>query len=310
MRGHLVERKGGWDCHGLPVEIAVEQQLGITSKAEIEERIGIERFNAECRESVFAFLEEWNRLTERIGFWIDLDDAYRTLDESYIESVWWALAQIHAARAALRGPQGRALLPALRDDAVLARGGARLPGRGRPERVPEAPAWRAARSGCSCGRRRRGRCPATWRWRSRRAPATRGRAWAMRRSCSPRTASRRCSARRRRSLERLHGRASWCERYRRLRGADLRRDRPRARRAADPRRRLRDDRGRHRHRAPGARLRRGRLPRGRRRAQVPFDATRAAHALQPGARRRHLRRARARAATGARSRGASSRTRS
>jgi isoleucyl-tRNA synthetase len=95
MRGHLVERKGGWDCHGLPVEIAVEQELGITSKAEIEERIGIERFNAKCRESVFAYVEEWNRLTERIGFWLDLDDAYRTLDESYIESVWWALAELH-----------------------------------------------------------------------------------------------------------------------------------------------------------------------------------------------------------------------
>ncbi len=96
MRGRLVERKGGWDCHGLPVEIAVEQKLGITTKAEIEDEsvIGIERFNAECRESVFAYLQEWNRLTERIGFWIDLDDAYRTLDESYIESVWWALAEI------------------------------------------------------------------------------------------------------------------------------------------------------------------------------------------------------------------------
>jgi isoleucyl-tRNA synthetase len=94
MRGYRVERKGGWDCHGLPVEIAVEQKLGITSKAEIEEKIGIEAFNAACRESVFAYLEEWNRLTERIGFWLDLDDAYRTLDETYIESVWWALAQI------------------------------------------------------------------------------------------------------------------------------------------------------------------------------------------------------------------------
>jgi isoleucyl-tRNA synthetase len=96
MRGKLVQRKGGWDCHGLPVEIAVERKLGITSKAEIEDPdvIGIEKFNAECRESVFAYLQEWNRLTERIGFWIDLDDAYRTLDETYIESVWWALAEI------------------------------------------------------------------------------------------------------------------------------------------------------------------------------------------------------------------------
>ncbi|HWX46234.1 MAG TPA: isoleucine--tRNA ligase [Solirubrobacteraceae bacterium] len=95
MRGHRVERKGGWDCHGLPVEIAVEQKLGINSKHEIENVIGIEEFNRQCRESVFEYLEEWNRLTERIGFWIDLDDAYRTLDEPYIESVWWALAEIH-----------------------------------------------------------------------------------------------------------------------------------------------------------------------------------------------------------------------
>jgi isoleucyl-tRNA synthetase len=97
MRGYRVERKGGWDCHGLPVEIAVEQKLGITSKAEIEDPesgIGIERFNEECRNSVFEYLQEWDRLTERIGFWVDLEHAYRTLDESYIESVWWALAEI------------------------------------------------------------------------------------------------------------------------------------------------------------------------------------------------------------------------
>ena len=93
MRGYHVERKGGWDCHGLPVEIEVEKQLGFKSKEDIE-RFGIAEFNARCRESVFEFLDDWNRLTERIGFWIDLDDAYRTLDDTYIESVWWALRQI------------------------------------------------------------------------------------------------------------------------------------------------------------------------------------------------------------------------
>ena len=93
MRGYRVERKGGWDCHGLPVEIAVEQELGIKSKAEVEQ-YGIGAFNERCRKSVFTYLEEWNRLTERIGFWLDLDGAYRTLDESYMESVWWALSQI------------------------------------------------------------------------------------------------------------------------------------------------------------------------------------------------------------------------
>jgi isoleucyl-tRNA synthetase len=93
MRGHYVERKGGWDCHGLPVELAVEEQLGFTSKEDIE-RYGIAAFNAKCRESVFAYVEEWARLTERIGYWVDLDEAYRTLDDDYIESVWWALKTI------------------------------------------------------------------------------------------------------------------------------------------------------------------------------------------------------------------------
>ena len=94
MRGYQVERKGGWDTHGLPVEIAVQQQLGIENKQEIE-AFGIAEFNQRCREAVFEYLEDWNALTERIGFWIDLDDAYRTLDPTYIESVWWALRQIH-----------------------------------------------------------------------------------------------------------------------------------------------------------------------------------------------------------------------
>jgi isoleucyl-tRNA synthetase len=93
MRGHYVPRKGGWDTHGLPVEIAVEQKLGLKSKADIE-AYGIAEFNRQCRESVFEYLEDWNKMTERIGFWVDLDDAYRTLDSTYVESVWWALRTI------------------------------------------------------------------------------------------------------------------------------------------------------------------------------------------------------------------------
>jgi isoleucyl-tRNA synthetase len=93
MRGLLVERKGGWDTHGLPVEINVEKQLGLKNKHDIE-AYGIAEFNQKCRESVFEFLDDWNKLTERIGFWVDLDNAYRTLDPTYIESVWWALKQI------------------------------------------------------------------------------------------------------------------------------------------------------------------------------------------------------------------------
>ena len=94
MRGYRVPRKAGWDCHGLPVELEVEKQLGISSKREIEE-LGIEEFNRLCRESVFTYVEEWNRLTERIGFWIDLDDPYVTMDNDYIESVWWSLKELH-----------------------------------------------------------------------------------------------------------------------------------------------------------------------------------------------------------------------
>jgi isoleucyl-tRNA synthetase len=94
MCGFYVERKGGWDCHGLPVELAVEAELGFSSKEDIE-RFGIAEFNARCREAVLSHVEDWNRLTERIAFWIDLDDAYRTLDPDYIESVWWALKTIH-----------------------------------------------------------------------------------------------------------------------------------------------------------------------------------------------------------------------
>jgi isoleucyl-tRNA synthetase len=93
MCGYYVPRKAGWDCHGLPVELEVERQLGIGSKEEIE-RYGIAEFNRVCRESVFSYVEDWNRLTERIGFWIDLDDAYVTLSNEYIESVWWSLRRI------------------------------------------------------------------------------------------------------------------------------------------------------------------------------------------------------------------------
>jgi isoleucyl-tRNA synthetase len=93
MRGRFVDRRGGWDCHGLPVELEVERQLGISGKPEIE-AYGIARFNALCRESVLTYLEEWERLTERIAFWVDTDRAYRTMDTDYIESVWWSLAEL------------------------------------------------------------------------------------------------------------------------------------------------------------------------------------------------------------------------
>ena len=93
MQGHFVPRKAGWDCHGLPVELEIEKELGFHNKHDIE-RFGIAEFNARCRESVLRYIDEWNELTERIGFWIDRDDAYFTLDPNYIESVWWSLKQV------------------------------------------------------------------------------------------------------------------------------------------------------------------------------------------------------------------------
>jgi isoleucyl-tRNA synthetase len=90
MRGYHVSRRGGWDTHGLPVEIEVEKQLGFTNKQQIEE-YGIAKFNELCRKSVFTYIGDWERLTERIAFWVDLGDAYVTYTNEYIESVWWIL---------------------------------------------------------------------------------------------------------------------------------------------------------------------------------------------------------------------------
>jgi isoleucyl-tRNA synthetase len=87
MRGKYVARKGGWDCHGLPVEVEVERELGFTDKHEIED-YGIDRFNAACRASVMRYVEDFAALTSRIGMWLDTADAYWTLDNHYIESVW------------------------------------------------------------------------------------------------------------------------------------------------------------------------------------------------------------------------------
>ncbi|MDD3818514.1 MAG: isoleucine--tRNA ligase [Actinomycetota bacterium] len=93
MKGYFVPRKAGWDTHGLPVELEVEKELNINSKKEIEE-IGIEKFNELCRQSVMRYEEEWKKLTERIGFWLDMDNAYLTFKNDYIETVWWILKTI------------------------------------------------------------------------------------------------------------------------------------------------------------------------------------------------------------------------
>ncbi|MCX6011682.1 MAG: isoleucine--tRNA ligase [Chloroflexi bacterium] len=90
MKGFYVPRIAGWDTHGLPIELEVEKALGLSSKKDIE-RYGIDRFNARCRESVFSYLKEWEAMTERIAFWVDLENAYVTMKNDYIETVWWAI---------------------------------------------------------------------------------------------------------------------------------------------------------------------------------------------------------------------------
>ena len=94
MAGAYVARRAGWDTHGLPVEVEVEKRLGITGKQQIEEQVGIAEFTRLCRESVYSYVDEFARLTTRIGYWVDMDAAYWTLSPSYIESVWWHLQQL------------------------------------------------------------------------------------------------------------------------------------------------------------------------------------------------------------------------
>jgi len=93
MTGYRVDRKAGWDTHGLPVELEVEKQLGISGKPQIES-YGVENFIKKCKESVFTYENEWRKMTERVGFWIDMDNPYVTYHNTYIESVWWALKEI------------------------------------------------------------------------------------------------------------------------------------------------------------------------------------------------------------------------
>ncbi|HUT15967.1 MAG TPA: class I tRNA ligase family protein, partial [Anaerolineae bacterium] len=95
MKGEYVLRKGGWDTHGLPVEIEVEKELGFTGRGkQAIEEYGIAKFNERCKASVFRYVKEWEALSDRVGFWIDMGDPYVTLDTNYIESVWWILKQI------------------------------------------------------------------------------------------------------------------------------------------------------------------------------------------------------------------------
>src|SRR4030042_3870002 len=93
MKGYYTPRIAGWDTHGLPVELEIEKKLGFSGKAQIE-AYGVEKFNQLCRQSVLRYLKDWEAWTERIGFWIDLKNAYITMDNKYIETGWWAIKQM------------------------------------------------------------------------------------------------------------------------------------------------------------------------------------------------------------------------
>ena len=94
MKGYQVKRKGGWDTHGLPVELGVEKELGIT-KEDIGKKISIEDYNKKCREAVLRYKDKWDELTKRIGYWVDLEHPYITFENNYIESLWWLLKQLY-----------------------------------------------------------------------------------------------------------------------------------------------------------------------------------------------------------------------
>ncbi len=93
MNGYRVERRWGWDCHGLPIENIVEEKLGLKNKKDIE-KIGVDKFNEECRQNVLIYVEEWKKVIERWGRWVDMDNAYKTMDLSFMESVWWVFKEL------------------------------------------------------------------------------------------------------------------------------------------------------------------------------------------------------------------------
>src|ERR1043165_3083068 len=102
MKGYRVPRRAGWDCHGTPVELEIERQLGFTEKAQIEQ-FGIAGFNSRCRESVTGYLADWKRLTGRIGYWVDIEASYATMSTQYVESVWWSLKTMYDQGALYQG---------------------------------------------------------------------------------------------------------------------------------------------------------------------------------------------------------------
>ena len=102
MLGEKVERKGGWDIHGLPIELSVESELGIT-KEDIGKSIGIDEYNAKCRETVMRYKDKWDEITKKMGYWVDLENPYITYTNEYIETVWWLIQQLYKKNLLYKG---------------------------------------------------------------------------------------------------------------------------------------------------------------------------------------------------------------
>ena len=195
MQGYHVPRQAGWDCHGLPVEVAVEKELGLTGKRDIE-AYGVAEFNERCRESVLRYVGAWLDMSWRMGYWADSEHAYRTMDPSYIESVWWSLKVIYEQGLLVRDFRISPYCPrcgtplsdhemgqedvyqTVSDPAITVR--FPLLHACRPGTRRRRPSFWAPT--CSCGPRRRGRWSPTPRWRftrTRRTWSPRGRGTAV-----------------------------------------------------------------------------------------------------------------------------------
>src|SRR3989338_2163813 len=94
MRGHKVERRFGWDCHGLPIENLIEKELNLQTKRDIEEKFGVDKFNEACRASVLKYVHEWETTVDRMGRWVDFKNDYKTMDPTFMESIWWVFKQL------------------------------------------------------------------------------------------------------------------------------------------------------------------------------------------------------------------------
>jgi len=110
MKGFYVPRTNGWDCHGLPVEYEIEKELGLNGKKDIE-KMGVAAFNEKCRESVFRYTKEWETLMKRIARWVDFKESYATLDNTYMESIWWVFNQIWKKEMVYQGYKSMHICP-------------------------------------------------------------------------------------------------------------------------------------------------------------------------------------------------------